>query len=49
VELNRLTALNVSQNKKLAALYAGNNQLTGLALPNQQANDTLTHLDVFAN
>ena len=49
VELNRLTTLDVSQNKKLAALYAGNNQLTSLTLPNQQANDTLTHLDVFAN
>ena len=47
VELNRLTTLDVSQNKKLAALYAGNNQLTSLTLPNQQANDTLTHLDVL--
>ena len=49
VELNRLSTLDVSQNKKLSALYAGNNELTSLILPNQQANDTLRHLDVFAN
>lgn len=48
-DLNRLQSLDVSKNVNLVTLDVNNNELKSITLPNQEENNTLTYLDVFAN
>ncbi len=48
-ELNYLKTLDVSKNTKLESIIVANNRLTSIKLPNDNRNDTLVYLDVFAN
>ena len=48
-ELNYLKTLDISKNTKLESIIVANNLLTSIKLPNDNRNDTLVYLDVFAN
>ena len=48
-DYNQITKADFSNNKKLESLIIANNRLTSIKLPNQEENNTLTYLDVFAN
>ena len=48
-EVNRIQTLDVSKNVDLITLNVNNNELKSILLPNQEENNTLVYLDVFAN
>ena len=48
-DVNRIQTLDVSKNVNLITLNVNNNELKSITLPNQEENNTLVYLDVFAN
>lgn len=48
-EMNYIETLDISKNTNLVGVYCSNNKLTSIKLPNQDENNTLERLEIFAN
>ena len=48
-EMNYIETLDISKNTNLVGVYCSNNKLTSIKLPNQEENNTLERLEIFAN